>query len=426
MSRFSGLLRLSAVRQTLWLLGLFSLITLAGWGATYWLVQRDMLRAVDTRLTTRMDAAVTALNAGQALPAPGDGETVALVAPKKDDGFETHDLEPDGTEMRYLRRTTPHGQIVLGENTELQEELRDILAAGMQLSLLATLLLTTIAGLWMARAGQRRLNVISDGLAEVAQGKLSRRIALSGQDDLSLLAARINATTARLDDAMTRMRVQSSNIAHDLRTPLARLRAQIEASLTAATEQGRAIDPDELTTTLDQIDRITGTFDALLRLSRIERGAGREGFAPVSLGSLVETVAETFGPVVEDAGQSLRVEIIAPATVDGDRDLLIQALANLIQNALRYGADGQTVALCVHGSRLSITDEGPGIPLAERDKVVQPLYQSEATRQGDGFGLGLSMVRATSDLHGALLSLSDGPGGRGLMVTLRFAQLTDL
>lgn len=420
LNRLSALLRLSAVRHTLWLLGLFSLITLAAWGATYWLVQREMLRAVDERLITRMETAASALNAGDALPPPGDGETAVLVAPQQNDGFETDDLEPDGTEMRYLLRTTPQGQIVLGENTERQEELRDILAAGMQLSLVATLLLTTLAGLWLARTGQQRLNTISDGLAEVAQGKLSQRITLSGQDDLSVLAARINATTARLEDAMTQMRVQSSNIAHDLRTPLARLRAQIEASLTAASEQDRGVNPEELTAALEQIDGITGTFEALLRLSRIESGAGRDAFKPISLRSLVETVAETFGPVVEDAGQSLTLEIAEPAFIEGDEALLIQALANLIQNALRYCADGQTIGLRVHGARLSITDEGPGIPLAEREKVLQPLYQGETTRQGEGFGLGLSMVRAISELHAARLSLSDGPGGKGLTVTLHF------
>lgn len=385
-----------------------------------------MLLAVDARLSTRMEAAVTALNAGEALPLAGTGETAEITTELHEDGFETKDLQPDGTEMRYLTRNTPHGQITLGENTERQEELRDILAAGMQLSLLATLVLTALAGLWLARNGQARLNIISEGLAEVAQGKFNRRIALQGQDDLSLLAARINDTTERLDNAMAQMRVQSSNIAHDLRTPLARLRAQIEASFVAASESGRAVDPEDLAQALEQIDQITGTFEALLRLSRIESGAGREGFRTVNLQALIEEVAEVFGPVLEDAGQSLIVEIAAPADIDGDWDMLVQTLANLIQNALRYGAVHQTVTLRVHGPRISITDQGPGIPFAEREKVLQPLYQGETTRQGEGFGLGLSLVRAIAELHGADLSLSDGARGKGLTVTLRFRELTDL
>lgn len=426
MSQLSALLRLSAVRHTLWLLALFSAISLCAWGGTFWLVKREMLVAVDTRLNARMEQAVGALDVGDPLPAASDGETAEIAQTLRPDGFETEDLEQDGTEMRYLLRTTRHGQIVLGENTERQEELRDILAAGMQLSLLATLLLTGLAGLWLARRGQARLNTISDGLAEVAQGKLDRRILLDGQDDLSVLARRINATTGRLEDAMTQMRVQSSNIAHDLRTPLARLRAQIEASMLAASERGGTVDPNDLGSALAQIDRITGTFDALLRLSRIESGAGREGFRSVDLKLLVEEVAETYGPVLEDAGQRLAVEISAPADIDGDWDMLIQALANLIQNALRHGAAEQTVSLRVQGARLSVTDEGLGIPFAERGKVVQPLYQGETTRQGEGFGLGLSLVRAIAELHGANLFLSDGPDGKGLMVVLRFPNLTHL
>lgn len=427
LNRFSAFLRLSAVRQTLWLLALFVLISLTAWGGTYWLVQREMLRNVDARLLARMEASVDALAAGTPLPPSGDGETASLVTrPEQPDGFYTVDLAGSRDEMRYLLRSTESGRILLGENTERQEELRDLLAAGMQTSLLATLLITCLAGLWMARLGQARLSTISTGLAEVARGRLDTRIALEGQDDLTLLADRINATTARLEAAMSHMRVQSSNIAHDLRTPLARLRAQIERSLIAATEQSRPISPDELRAALKQIDRITGTFEALLRLARIESGAGREAFAPVDLGLLAAEVAETFGPVVEDAGQKLEIDVAQAGQVDGDHGLLVQLLANLIQNALRHGADGQTIILRVHGPRLSVSDEGPGIPFAEREDVLQPLYQGNRTRQTEGSGLGLSLVRAIAELHGAALTLSDGPNGRGLSVTLQFPSLTEL
>ena len=137
-------------------------------------------------------------------------------------------------------------------------------------------------------------------------------------------------------------------------------------------------------------------------------------------------VGETFGPVIEDAGQNLNIDITEPAQIKGDRDLLVQLMANLIQNALRYGQDGQTITVRLHGSVLSVTDQGPGIPFAEREKVFQPLYQLETTRQSEGFGLGLSLVRAISELHDADLSLSDGDSGRGLRVTVRFPKFTNL
>lgn len=421
-TRLEGLLRLSSVRQTLVLLALFAAISALAWGGTYWLVEREMRAAVDARLTARMQAAVAALDAGDPLPPAGNGERAALAGARGREGFFTVDHAYPAPQFRYLATRTAHGRILLGENIERQEELRDILAGGMQATLIGALTATAIAGVWTARRGQARLDAIGAGLARVAQGKLDAPIALDGpRDDLSLLADRINAATARLDSAMTQLRAQSSNIAHDLRTPLARLRATVETSLVALIEQKRAVTEDDLGEALQQIDRITDTFNALLRLARIESGAGRADFAPLDLGALAEQIAETYAPVVEDAGQTLRLEITDPAQATGDRDLLVQLAANLIQNALRYGPDGQVITLLVHGARLSVSDQGPGIPFAEREKVFQPLYQGETARQGEGFGLGLSLVRAICEQHGAALSLSDGPRGRGLTVSVSFA-----
>lgn len=426
LSRTSALLQLSAVRQTLWLVGLFTLISVVAWGATYFLVQREMLRTVDARLSERMTDAIAILDAGGILPAPEPDQSIAIVITSRRDGFETRDAPGTETEMRYLLRTTEHGRIQIGENTERQEELQDILAGGMQASFLATLLLVCLAGVWMAKRAQARLDTISDGLAQVARGALETRIELSGQDDLTQLANRINETTARLETAMTQMRVQSSNIAHDLRTPLARLRAEIESNFTDAIKSNGVVAPEVLGTTLEQIDRITATFDALLRLARIESGAGREAFRPINLKQLAEEVLDTFGPVVEDAGQSLVLELKKPEEVQGDRDMLVQLVANLIQNAIRYGADAQTVRLVVNGTQLIVSDEGPGIPSEERNTVIQPLYQSETTRQEEGFGLGLSLVRAIAELHDAELTLSDLPEGPGLQVMVSFPKLTKL
>lgn len=426
LNRLKSLLRLSAMRQTLSLLALFSMISLVAWGGTYFLVQREMLRTVDQRLATRMADAISVLEADRPLPSTQDGETIAFVISDRRDGYVTRDEKGSDTEMRFLLQTTPYGRLQLGEDTELQEELRDMLAGGMQLSFLATLFVTGLMGLWLARRSQIRLNQVNSGLAAVAQGHLSTRIKLEGNDDLSLLAERIDIATARLEDAMTQMRVQSSNIAHDLRTPLARLRAQIESGVISATENERPVDPETLVTALEQIDRITGTFEALLRLASIESGAGRSAFTQLKLDSLIEEVAETFGPVIEDAGQKLRVEISETSIIDGDHDLLVQLLANLIQNALRYGAEDQTITIQAIGNQLALHDEGPGIPEGEREVVFQPLHRGEATRQSEGYGLGLSLVRAIAKLHGATLSLSEGPHGNGLCVTVHFPNLTKL
>lgn len=385
-----------------------------------------MQRNVDARLTEGMDAAIASLDAGLDFSVSDSDETSAIVDQTVREGFRTEDLKGSSEEVRYLVRTTSHGRLQLGENTERQEELRDILAGGMQISLAATIFLTSLFGLWIARRSQERVNAISTGLAKVAQGDLGARITLDGNDDLSLLANRIDSTAARLETAMTQMRVQSSNIAHDLRTPLARLRAQLESNLLALIEHERQVEVHDLEDALEQIDRITGTFEALLRLARIESGAGRNSFQTVRLKDLIAEIIDTYGPVVEEAGQTLDVAIRDATTISGDHDMLVQLLANLIQNALRYGANNQAIGIEVHGPRLIITDEGPGVPFDQRENVLQPLHQGEATRQGEGFGLGLALVRAICELHGAELSLSDGPNGRGLRVTVKFPRLTKL
>lgn len=414
------------MRQTALLLALFCAISLAGWGGTYWLVRSEMMRMVDNRLEMRMAEAAAAVAQGAPLPEPAIGQTASFVTIDRPDGFSTRDLGRGGRETRFLLRTVGGRQILLTEDIEAQEELRDILEAGVQLSFLATLVATLLAGAWMAQRGQRRLNTLSQGLARVANGKLDQPIELDGNDDLALLAGRINLSSERLNAAMMQIRVQSSNIAHDLRTPLARLRAALETSLIEAEEKGQAISPDVLEEALDQIDRITGTFEALLRLSRIESGAGRAAFQRLDLAQIVEDVRNAFGPVVEDEGQALEIRVRDVEPIKGDRDMLVQLIANLIQNALRYGAPDQTIRLQLHGRRLVLSDEGPGIPFEDREKVLQPLYQGEATRQGAGFGLGLSLVRAICELHGAELVLSDGPNGKGLTVTVSFPSLTDL
>ena len=438
LNRVRSIARLSAFRLTLSLLTVFAVVLVLAWVSTFWLVQREMDRLADARLTAQAALIAEALEQGTGLPQPAFDQEFAVVTegamqgtlsfaiPDRRDG--TYRYDQDRFDFRYLIQTTPNGEkIIVSENAERQDELLDTLTGVMQVSLFGMLIAGLLAGLWLALRGQRRLDLISNGLAQVAQGHLTTRIELSGRDDdLSVLAERINATTERLEHSMQQMRVQSSNIAHDLRTPLARLRAGLETDLINLTENDQPVDADSLGAALEQIDKIVGTFNALLRLSRIESGAGRDAFDAVELKGLVEHVAETFEPVVENADQRFRVEITDPAYIKGDRDLLVQLIANLIQNALRYGSEKQEIVLSVHGTVLSVIDQGPGIAFSEREKVLQPLYQIEGTRQNDGFGLGLSMVAAISELHDATLSLSDGKNGCGLKVTLRFPKLTNL
>ncbi|MCV6591336.1 MAG: HAMP domain-containing histidine kinase [Silicimonas sp.] len=389
-----------------------------------------------------MEAVLEARAAGLPLPPPGFGQSVAVVSGGQvvagdvpphvlaEDAAGFHDLDggpgnlPD---QRLFVQPVAGGRVVVAERVERQEELREVLAGGLQIALFGSILATVLAALWMARGSQFRLDRIGAALARVAHGDLAARIDLPDRgDDLSLLARRIDETTERLENSVEQLRVQSANIAHDLRTPLARLRALIETRLLALSERGAPVEAEDLETALEQIDRMVGTFDALLRISRIESGARMASFVPLDPGEIAQSIAEVFGPVVEDAGQSLVFDLQQPVPVRGDPELITQAIANLIQNALRYGRAGQQVVLAVRGAQIAVTDEGPGVPLAERDKVLAPLYQLAADRQGEGFGLGLALVRAVADLHDAVLTLADGPGGRGLAVRMRFPKMTEM
>lgn len=254
----------------------------------------------------------------------------------------------------------------------------------------------------------------------MAAGQLDTEIVLDGTDDLSLLAQRINDTTERLARTMQQIRVQSSNIAHDLRTPLARLRAQLESSLDDLVLKRQPVTQAALEDAIAQIDDIAEIFDALLRLAKIQNSEGRARFEIVDLADFVNEVADTYGPVVSDSGQRLLVTVENADEISGDPKLLMQLVANLVQNAMRHGKKGQEINLAVHGSTLSITDEGPGIPACDRQRALQPLYQGESTRHGKGYGLGLAMVKAICDLHKAKLSLGSGPNDVGLTVLVQF------
>lgn len=430
-------LRSSAMRQTLVLLLVFALITTVAWLGTYLMVIRDTNQLVQQRLDALVASAVNSLQHGNPLPAqPGhflaieqagvviSGQLPAEFSPTgKAPGYHhlesTTDLKR--TDYVILIHNTDTHRIIVAENVEQLEEATDILLAGLQFSLVAALLAAFVAGVAIARRNQSRLSNISHVLTSVAHGNLHSRVKDTGSgDDLSLLAGHINDTIARLEATMAQMRVQTANIAHDLRTPLARFRAVLEERYLALTDHNEPVTADALTDALKQVDRIVDTFNALLRIARIESGDQKSSFIAVALDDLIDRVEDTFGPVIEDRGQRLNVIKHHPATITGDPDMIIQLLGNLIQNALRYGTPRQQITLSAEGTTLVVCDQGPGIPLAERERVLQPLYQQEQQRQGEGFGLGLSLVNAICQLHEAQLTLAPGPQNKGLQVAVNF------
>ncbi|WP_202298584.1 HAMP domain-containing sensor histidine kinase [Mesorhizobium sp. 131-2-1] len=288
----------------------------------------------------------------------------------------------------------------------------------------ATLIITGLAvagGAVLASRVQRRLDGIASTMVDVSHGRLDARIPLIGNgDDIDAVSAQVNAALDRLSALVAGMREVSANIAHDLKTPLNRLQMILEAAADRTTS-GQEVSGDLAEARAESL-KINETFDALLRIAQIEAGARKARFVDLDVGSVIETLAEIYADVAEDDGKSLSAKVPpgTASTVHGDRDLLMQMFANLVENALRHCPRGTAIELSVarQDDRIlaQIADNGPGIPAEEREKVFQRLYRLDSSRTTPGSGLGLSLVRAIADLHGATIVLEDRKPGLGVVV----------
>lgn len=298
-----------------------------------------------------------------------------------------------------------------------------------------------LAGGWLMSAGIiKRLDVINQVSREIMKGDLARRVPSAGTgDDFDQLADNLNRMLERIEGLMASVRQVSDNIAHDLRTPLSRLRHRLELlHRERLSDDARA----EIDTAIADADELLSAFNALLRIARIEAGSRRAAFADVDAVTLLQDVVELYEPLASESQQSIRVQSTpeqasngvdtepnpgAPACrLYGDRDLLFQALANLVDNAIKHTPSGGQIILqaeCSQGQvHLSVRDTGPGVPEALREKVLQRFFRIDESRAASGHGLGLSLVQAVAQLHGAALRLEDAKPG--LCVTLCFPLAT--
>lgn len=316
-------------------------------------------------------------------------------------------------------------RFIVGTNNEETGELEEIVAASFGWASLVIVALAIGGGALIALRAQRRLDAVRDTMGRVSHGDLASRIPLLGRgDDLDLLSSDINDALERLAASVESMRQVSSDIAHDLKTPLNHLKITLEDARLRQ-ERGAAV-LEELEIASNEVDQINQTFDALLRIAQIESGARRARFGKVRLEEILESLTEVYSDVAEDAGDRIVRDFdpAGDAAVSGDRELLTQMYANLIENAIRHCPAGAAIRLKValDGSRIctSIEDSGPGIPKEERGKVFQRLYRLEKSRTSAGTGLGLSLVKAIADLHDADIRLEDA--GPGLRVVITFAR----
>ncbi|MDG4885363.1 HAMP domain-containing sensor histidine kinase [Mesorhizobium sp. WSM4884] len=288
-----------------------------------------------------------------------------------------------------------------------------------------TLFITGLAiagGALLASRVQRRLDGIAATMVDVSHGRLDARIPLTGNgDDIDAVSTQVNAALDRLSALVDGMREVSANIAHDLKTPLNRLQMILEQAADK-TVSGENV-TGELADARAESRQINETFDALLRIAQIEAGARKARFVDLDVGAVVGTIGDVYADVAEDDGKSLATEIVPDTKwyLHGDRDLLMQMLANLVENALRHCPPGTAIELSVtrRDDRIlvHVRDNGPGIPAGEREKVFQRLYRLDSSRTTPGSGLGLSLVKAVADLHGATIALEDNDPGLAVIVS---------
>lgn len=325
------------------------------------------------------------------------------------------------TEREAVVRTfeVPGGfRLLVGRDLGEQTRFRDILGGALRVWLIVVVVLALVTWAFVSRRVLKRIDAIAASSRQIMDGNLSQRLPLAGNgDEFDRLAISLNAMLERIEQLMQNLRDVTDNIAHDLKTPLTRLRTRLETTLSEA--RGETDLREAMEATIEDSEGLIRIFDALLRIARVEAMSPDGGLQPVDVAAIAEELADLYAPVLEDEGGKLKLDLRPVQTALGNRELIAQALVNLIENALKYARseNGQPLAITVMVRQekdrilLSVADNGPGIGVKDRDRVLDRFVRLEQSRTEPGYGLGLSLVRAIARLHGGALVLEDaGPG----------------
>ncbi|AMN54220.1 ATPase [Labrenzia sp. CP4] len=308
-------------------------------------------------------------------------------------------------------------RLLVGRDLGDQLRFSNLLANALRLWLVVVVVMAAITWLFVSRRVMKRIDEISATSRTIMQGELSGRLPVAGNDDeFDRLAINLNTMLDRIELLMQSMKDVTDNIAHDLKTPLTRLQTRIENALREA--KGEEGYRGALEATLEESDQLLRIFNALLRIARVESMAPASVMESTDLNKLVAEVAELYEPLVEDEGGKLETDLPEGLKADCNRDLISQVLVNLIENALKYGRPETGDLLIRLGGReedgrivLSVTDNGPGIPEKDQDRVKERFVRLEESRSEPGTGLGLSLVKAVARLHGGdLRFMNEDPG----------------
>jgi signal transduction histidine kinase len=320
-------------------------------------------------------------------------------------------------------------RLLVGRDLEERERLYHIVLAAGRWSVAIVIVLGLAGGLFVSRRVLRRVDAMTETTKTIMDGDLGRRLPVAGTgDELDRLAQNLNAMLERIEALMQGLKEVSDNIAHDLKTPLTRLRNRAEQALRAAGDDAEY--RTALEATIEESDGLIRTFNALLMIARAESGQARDDMNEFDAAEIAHDVGDLYEPLAEEKGIALKVEAEVPARVKGNRELISQALANLVDNAIKYaapcseranGVEPEIVVRALNsGDRilLTVADTGPGIPEADRSHVVERFVRLEQSRSQPGSGLGLSLASAVARLHGGELTLEDNQPGLKSVIAL--------
>ncbi|WP_375597944.1 ATP-binding protein [Devosia sp. Naph2] len=314
-------------------------------------------------------------------------------------------------------------RLVVGRDIVERRGYSAIILQSFLVGVVGIILFSLIAGGITARRVLRRIDTIQQTSTKIMSGNLSERVPVTKRnDEFDALATNLNAMLDRIEQLLQGLKEVTDNVAHDLKTPLTRLRNQAEAALrdTASVESRE----QALETVIAESDRLIQTFNALLMIARVEAGAPSGALSEINISDIVADVAELYGPVAEDAGILVETDIVQGVVLKANRELIGQAMVNLLENAIKYARpeDGSPGRIAVGLSesagrvRIIVADNGPGIPDTDRKRVLERFVRLEKSRSEPGSGLGLSLVNAVSRLHGGTFSIEDnGPGVRAVL-----------
>ncbi|MEA2919323.1 MAG: hypothetical protein QOJ15_11404 [Bradyrhizobium sp.] len=427
--------RATTFRWTLAIAGVFVLCTLMLFGFVYWQTDVYMTARIDSLLTDELDVVaarspewwlredprrirVAGLFGADGHRIEGNIESLppglvpgiptnAVVVRVDNRGQETQ-------QVRLIAKPLASGDVfVLGRNIDELTQIGEIVGRALVLGLLPAFVLAVIIGIVLTSRAHIRVMEVNRRIQLIVAGDLRERLPTRGSEDsFDQLAVSVNRMLGEIEGLIREIAGVGDNIAHDLRTPLTRVRVRLERG------RARATTLEDLRTTVDQaligLDQSLAIVTALLRIAEIEHSHRLDGFGQVSLAPLLREVCDLYEPIADDKQITLRVEASEDAIVHGDRDLLFEAVANLVDNAIKFTpGQGHVDLALLHRegeTAIRVRDTGPGISETERDAVIKRFYRSDKSRRTEGLGLGLSLVAAIVKLHGFHLSIAAGPG----------------